>query len=71
MDEKIEYTITVDWRYDFELLFIVQRSLDNRMKVARYLKSHHYSISNELKVIRELISIKRQIKAHEHLIWRK
>ena len=67
MDEKIEYTITVDWRYDFELLKAIQDSLDNFMKTARYLKSHHYAISTELAIIKELRSIKRQIKIHEKL----
>lgn len=69
MNEKVEYTITVDWRYDFELLYAVQRSLDTLMMHARYLKSHHCTISTELAIIKELISIKRQIKAHDKLTW--
>lgn len=67
MKGKIEYTITVDWRYDFEILNAIQKSLDYYLNTARYLKSHHYKISTELAVIKELRSIKRQIIAHDKL----
>lgn len=67
-NEKKEYTITVDWRYDFGLLTAVQRYIDNLLLTARYFKSHNGSISTELAVLKELISIKRQIKAHAKLI---
>jgi len=67
MNERLEYSITIDWYFDFELLYLVQKSIDDHIKIARTLKSNHYPIANELDIIRELQSIRKQIKDHGNL----
>ena len=61
------YQITIDWEHDFILESMESRKIEELFERARFFKEHGCPIYVELKTLRELRSIKRQIRAQRDL----
>lgn len=64
---RIEYSISVDWTLDYLLLHSIQDEITHCLHRARVSKFYKSSIKYDLKELRELIFIKRQILNHKNL----